>query len=215
MSEKRKLVIGIAAFFLVILASLLLYQYLGKNYTPESSGRLAGTDAPDESSDQPGESPVPSPSGEPEVIQAPDFAVTDREGNTVRFSDLTGKPTVINFWASWCPPCKSEMPEFDKVYRELGESVTFLMINATDGNRETVESASSYMDGQDYSFPVYFDTSQEASYVYGISSLPTTVFIDGDGNLITGAMGMIDEATLRRGIEMIMPQPAGGSSSTP
>ena len=56
MSEKRKLVIGIAAFFLVILASLLLYQYLGKNYTPESSGRLAGTDAPDESSDQPGES---------------------------------------------------------------------------------------------------------------------------------------------------------------
>ena len=107
------------------------------------------------------------------------------------------------------------MPEFDKVDRELGESVTFLMINATDGNRETVESASSYMDGQDYSFPVYFDTSQEASYVYGISSLPTTVFIDGDGNLITGAMGMIDEATLRRGIEMIMPQPAGGSSSTP
>ncbi len=138
MSEKRKLVIGIAAFFLVILASLLLYQYLGKNYTPESSGRLAGTDAPDESSDQPGESPVPSPSGEPEVIKAPDFAVTDREGNTVRFSDLTGKPIVINFWASWCPPCKSEMPEFDKVYRELGESVTFLMINATDGNRETV-----------------------------------------------------------------------------
>lgn len=207
MKEKLKLLIGIAAFFLVILASLLLYRYLGKNYTPESSDRLSGTNAASEPSDPSGNSPSPSTSAEPEVMKAPDFAVTDREGNTVRFSDLTGKPMVINFWASWCPPCKSEMPEFDKVYRELGEDVTFLMINATDGNRETTESASNYIDGQDYAFPVYFDTSQEASYVYGISSLPTTVFIDGEGNLITGAIGMIDEATLRRGIDMIMPQP--------
>ena len=81
--------------------------------------------------------------------------------------------------------------------------MTFLKINSTDGGRETVETARAYIDGQDYAFPVYFDTSQEASYLYGISSLPTTVFIDRDGYLITGAMGMIDEATLRRGIDMI------------
>ncbi|MDE6815561.1 MAG: TlpA family protein disulfide reductase, partial [Lachnospiraceae bacterium] len=140
---------------------------------------------------------------EPERIAAPDFSVEDQEGNTVNFSDFVGKPVVINFWASWCPPCKAEMPEFDTVYRELGDEVTFLMINSTDGGRETVETARAYIDGQDYAFPVYFDTSQEASYLYGISSLPTTVFIDRDGYLITGAMGMIDEATLRRGIDMI------------
>ncbi len=212
MNEKLKVLIGGAAFVLVILISFLLYQNLSKNYAPQGADRLAGTDvspAQDNESKEPDASSQAADSAqtgeaqEPERIAAPDFSVEDQEGNTVNFSDFVGKPVVINFWASWCPPCKAEMPEFDTVYRELGDEVTFLMINSTDGGRETVETARAYIDGQDYAFPVYFDTSQEASYLYGISSLPTTVFIDRDGYLITGAMGMIDEATLRRGIDMI------------
>lgn len=201
MKEKTKFLLGIIAFIFVISASFLLYQYLGKNYASESGGLVGGaTPAPQNNSSQEAATP------KPERISAPDFSVEDREGNTVTFSELIGKPVVINFWASWCPPCKSEMPEFDTVYRELGEEVTFLMINSTDGARETAETAAAYIDGQGYSFPVYFDTGQEASYAYGISSLPTTVFIDRDGYLVTGAIGMIDEATLRRGIDMITKQ---------
>lgn len=220
MNEKLKVLLGGAAFVLVILLSFLLYRYLSKNYAPQGSDRLSGTDissGPDtDSSAEAADSRKTSDSGEkaadktkePERIFAPDFSVEDQDGNTVNFSDFLGKPIVINFWASWCPPCKAEMPEFDTVYRELGDEVTFLMINSTDGARETAETARSYIEGQDYSFPVYFDTSQEASYLYGISSLPTTVFIDRDGYLITGALGMIDEETLRRGIDMITENPA-------
>ena len=75
---------------------------------------------------------------EPEKVAAPDFTVYDGTGTEVRLSDYVGKPIVLNFWASWCGPCQSEMPEFDAAYEELGEDIHFLMVNMTDGSRETV-----------------------------------------------------------------------------
>ena len=127
----------------------------------------------------------------------------DAEGNSVKLSDFYGRPVVLNFWASWCAPCKAEMPEFETVFKELGKDTAFLMINATDGSRETEDTAKAFMEEQDYSFPVYYDVNQEAAYAYGISSLPTTVFIDAEGYLITGTVGKINEDTLRNGIAMI------------
>lgn len=134
---------------------------------------------------------------------APDFSVTDAQGNTVKLSDLAGKPVVLNFWASWCPPCKGEMPEFDGVYQELGDEVQFMMIDLTDGYRETVETATEYVEEQGYAFPIFFDTQYEAAYQYHVQSIPQTYFIDRDGNLVARAPGAIDEETLRRGIDMI------------
>ena len=95
------------------------------------------------------------------------------------------------------------MPEFDKVYKELGSEVQFMMVNLADGQRETVHKGKQYINEQQFSFPVFFDTSQEGSYTYGIRAIPTTLFIDQDGYLVTGAQGAIDEATLRRGIGMM------------
>ena len=138
-------------------------------------------------------------------IPAPDFTVIDTNGDEVMLSDFTGTPVVLNFWASWCPPCKSEMPEFDKVYEELGADVAFLMIDLVDGQRETVESGARHIEEQGYSFPVFFDVTGEAGYVYGISSIPTTVFIDKDGYVVTGAIGALNEQTLRLGIGYITP----------
>ncbi|MBP3544577.1 MAG: TlpA family protein disulfide reductase, partial [Lachnospiraceae bacterium] len=74
---------------------------------------------------------------EPEKVPAPDFTVIDAEGNEVKLSDMRGKPVVVNFWASWCGPCKMEMPEFEEVYKELGDEVHFMMVNLTDGWQET------------------------------------------------------------------------------
>lgn len=146
-------------------------------------------------------------SGETELSEAPDFTVTDIDGATVNLSDFKGTPVVLNFWASWCPPCKSEMPDFEKVYGELGKDVTFLMVNVTDGNRETTESAKDFIEENNYSFPVYFDTEQDAATVYSVRSIPTSYFINEDGQLVTGAQGAISEELLRKGISMIT-QPA-------
>ena len=116
---------------------------------------------------------------------------------------MKGTPVVLNFWASWCPPCKAEMPEFDEIAKEYADKVAFMMVNLTDGVQETQEKAQAFIDSMGYTFPVYFDKDSDAAYKYGIQSIPTTIFIDANGNLIAGATGAIDGETLRYGISMI------------
>lgn len=134
-------------------------------------------------------------------VKAPDFTMLDYDGNEVKLSELFGKPIVLNMWASWCPPCKAELPDFENSFKERGD-IQFVMLNMT-GNGETLATAKQYIDSEGFTFPVYFDTAQEASYLYGATSIPMTFFIDKDGNVVTHAVGMIDAATLARGIDMI------------
>lgn len=136
-------------------------------------------------------------------IPAPDFTVYDIDGDAVSLSDFIGKPVIINFWASWCGPCKMEMPEFEEKYEELGGDIQFLMVNLTDGNRETRETAISYIEESGYTFPVYFDTDQDAAYTYGVYSIPSTYFIGADGSAVAMAQGAIDGSVLDQGISMI------------
>ena len=142
-------------------------------------------------------------STEEELVMAPDFTVYDKDGNAVSLSDFIGKPTVVNFWASWCGPCQMEMPDFDKKYKELGEEIYFLMVNMTDGAQETLETAKKFVEESGYSFPVYYDTDVDAAMTYGVSSIPSTYFIDSEGHAIAWAQGMIDAETLQAGIDMI------------
>ena len=134
---------------------------------------------------------------------APDFTVTDEKGNPHKLSDFKGKPIVLNFWASWCPPCKEEMPVFNKVYEEMGEDIQFMMVDLTDGQRETVEAGLEYVREEGYTFPVFFDTENEGGITYGITSIPTTIFIDSEGNIVTGVRGALNESVLREAIELI------------
>ncbi len=140
-------------------------------------------------------------SAENSVQQAPDFTVTDYDGEEVMLSDYFGKPIVVNFWASWCPPCKAEMPDFEEAYKTHSE-VQFLMVNMT-GGRETLESAKEHVESQGYTFTVLFDTEYSAAYAYYVNSLPATYFIDAEGNLVAYATGMLDAETLEKGIAMI------------
>ena len=133
---------------------------------------------------------------------APDIIVTDRDGREVRLSDFRGRPVVLNFWATWCYYCRVEMGDFNTAYREYPD-VVFLMINATDGVRETVWTAHEYIRGEGYEFPVYFDTEGTALSKYGVTGLPTTVFIDKEGNIVSRANGMLDLETLKQEIERI------------
>jgi hypothetical protein len=99
------------------------------------------------------------------------------------------------------------MPEFQEVFEEQGEEIQFLMIDCVGtyigGKIETLESGQSYVEEQGFTFPVYFDTTQNAIQTYGISSFPTTFFLDADGNLVTYGMGALNKATLEKGISMI------------
>ena len=137
------------------------------------------------------------------LTAAPDFTVQEADGTVHKLSEYKGKPIVLNFWASWCGPCRSEMPEFNEVYKERGTEVQFLMVNLTDGNRETVKSASDFVAAQGYSLPILYDTAQDAASTYGVFSIPCTYFIDANGMMTAQARGAIDKDTLLHGIEMI------------
>ena len=140
---------------------------------------------------------------DPVDYSAPDFTMLDMDGNEVTLASFFGKPIILNFWASWCGPCKSEMPDIQKFYEEYGEKVHFLIVNCTDGSRETVETAKAFIKDAGYTFPVYFDTTYMGAYTYGASSIPLTYFIDADGNMAAYYMGAMSESILRQGIDMI------------
>lgn len=134
-----------------------------------------------------------------------DFTVENAAGKEVTLYSFIGKPIVLNFWASWCRPCKMELPDFQAAYEKYDGEIEFVMVNLTDGIQETKESATQFIEGEGYTLPFYFDTTQEAAYTYGIYSLPMTFFINAEGEIIAYAQGMIDAETLEKGISMIYP----------
>ena len=186
MSKKIKVIISVVIFAALFALAVFAYQALTSKYTPQSQT----------------ENPL-GPTAQPKKIEAPDFAVTDLDGNTVHLSDFKGKPIVLNFWASWCGPCQSEMPHFNEVYRDKNGEVVFLMVNQTDGQRETIQKAQAFIDKEGYDFPIYFDTKLEASYLYGASSIPSTLFIDKEGYVSKGYQGTISKKTLEDNIALI------------
>ena len=192
---KNKTIPIILALVFVIGGSAVLYNYLSDR--TELPDMLAAQEQSIEQTESHAES------AESEKIKALDFTVQDATGNAVNLSDLFGKPIVLNFWASWCPPCKAEMPDFNTVFEELGGDVHFMMLDAVDGARETREKGEAYVAEHGFTFPVYYDMEQDAVMQYGIRAFPTTIFIDSEGYIVTGVEGAIDENTLRRGIDLI------------
>ena len=209
MEKKRILFVLALVFVLVLGVAYTLYGRLSQGLehnqlkveSPQS--QAAGSSSQGAESGQTADS---AQAAEPEKVLAPDFTVYDAEGNPVQLYDYIGKPLVVNFWASWCGPCQMEMPHFEDKYQELGDEVQFLMINMTDGGRETVDSASAFIAEKGYTFPVLYDTDSNAALTYGAYSLPTTYFIDADGYAVAQATGAIDADTLQQGIDLIAPK---------
>jgi thiol-disulfide isomerase/thioredoxin len=176
----------------VIAGAFLAYQWFAAKQNP-TAAVVPETEAETEP-DQ--ETP------EEELVFAGDFTVYDMAGNEVKLSDFRGQPLVVNFWASWCPPCVGEMPDFNQVWQDRQEDVMFMMVNVVDGQRETEESGKEYFRNEGYSFPVYFDLDQDAVATFGIYSYPQSFFIDKHGYFVAYAKGAIDADTLKMAIDM-------------
>ena len=206
MNKKIKTIIITAAVLTGgLVAAIWAYNSLSGHFTPENAGN---TVVHGETVNIPGmsvnaEKETTNASGE-KAMAAYDFAMLDKEGNTVRLSDHYGKPVVLNFWASWCPPCRSEMPAFDKLNTEKGDIVNVMMVNMTDGYRDDFDSVITFAEENGYGFPVYFDTGNKGAKGYGIFSLPTTVFINADGTVAETHMGAMSEETLNVYVDKLL-----------
>ena len=172
---------------LAALIALLLLAWYGYNRLTGQGGNL-----PDAGLGQ----------QEQERVAMIDVALTDMEGQTVQLFDLTGKPMVLHFWATWCGICEQEMPDWESLYQEFGDEVTFVMVDVVDGVDETVEKGKAYLEENGYTFPAYFDTQGEAAYVYGVTGLPATLFVDSEGYYVAGQLGMLSPEGMCQGISL-------------
>ncbi|WP_350455162.1 TlpA family protein disulfide reductase [Slackia heliotrinireducens] len=114
----------------------------------------------------------------------PDFTVQTVDGELVSLSDMKGKPVVIGYWATWCPYCVDEAPAIQALYETYGENVNFMMIDLVDGEQETVESGSAWIEEQGYTYPVYYDLTGDAAYAGSVYYLPTTFILDAEGKVV-------------------------------
>ena len=205
MKDRKTLVLLVLAFAIVLAGAYLLYDRLGSQYAPDQLA-VESTPVPAdtaESTADSGDTQQTAEDAEAQRTAAPDFTAYDADGNAVQLSDYFGKPLVLNFWASWCGPCKSEMPAFQQAY-EQEDGVQFLLVNMT-GGRETQADAEALLAQEGYTVPVLFDLDLDAAMTYGVTALPTTYFLDAEGNLVAWAQGAINEETLQQGLDMIRP----------
>ena len=179
-----KLLILVLAFAVVILGASRLYDNLSGQMEIGLATAPAETEA--------------------QASVAPDFTVYDVDGNAHKLSDFRGQPVILNFWASWCGPCKMEMPDLEKAYQEYGDQIRFMLVDLTDGSQETVEKASSFIEAQGYTFPVYYDTAMEGAYAYGVSGIPVTYFINAEGTFEAYYQGAMTAEVLQQGIDLLL-----------
>lgn len=201
MKKSEKLILYLLAFVFVLIGASILYSRLKGSVEQEivvkkEDAQAEGSTDTETSNEESTE--------EKEDTKLPDFTVADADGKEVHLSDFEGKPVILNFWASWCGPCKSEMPDFQEMYEIYGEDIHFVIVNMTDGSRETLDSAKEFVESQGYTFPVYYDIKLSAAIAYSVSTIPATYFIDAQRNAVAMANGMLSMENLQKGIDMLL-----------
>ena len=165
--------------------------------------------APEETAGDGEEGADQAEAGAQEVLPAIDFTLKDQYGNTHSLSDYKGKTIFLNFWATWCPPCRAEMPDIQKIYETYdteGDDALIVLGVAGPGygNEKSEEGIKEFLDENGYTYPVLMDTTGELFSAYGIYSYPTTFMIDRDGNVFGYASGQLNEDMMKNIIEQTM-----------
>ncbi len=129
-------------------------------------------------------------------IDAPAFSAENLNGDMVSLNSQRGKVVLLNLWATWCPPCRAEMPSMETLYNKLkDENFTILAIATPTPPRETREKIVNFIETNGYTFPVLIDDSQEISYQYGSGSIPTSWIIDAEGKIVARFVGGMEWAS--------------------
>lgn len=135
---------------------------------------------------------------------APDFRLNTLEGGTIQLSDLRGQPVVVNLWASWCSPCKAEMPALQRVYQDTrAGGLQVLAVNMS--SQDSIRAVQDFVAENGLQFPVPLDERGEVARLYQMRALPSTYFIDSQGiiqQVIFG--GPMSEATIRASVQALL-----------
>jgi peroxiredoxin len=110
---------------------------------------------------------------------APDFALPTLDGQTIRLSDYKGQPVLVNFWATWCGPCRAEFPDFQKAWVDNADNLVIIGVNNT--STDLKDQVPAFVDEFGVTFPIVLDESGDTAKAYNILGLPTTIFIDRNG----------------------------------
>ncbi len=225
--KQRNLYITIIAFVIIIVVATIAYNRLKDTAEPVSfTPTLAQYTAPAE--------PVPAPeqkamaatpaAEESEVAAAqeesadvaeaaeddllgpvmPDIPLFTLDDQQTSFDEVrAGRPAIVNYFASWCPPCKAELPYFEKAWQQYGDEIAFIFLDSLDGQRETKATIDKFIKEFPFRAPVYWDEGIFA-FIFNTNSLPTTVFFDRDGRIVTGFLGMVNENALEESIQLLL-----------
>ncbi|ARJ39828.1 thiol-disulfide oxidoreductase [Sporosarcina ureae] len=136
---------------------------------------------------------------------APDFTLETLAGETVTLSELKGKKVILNFWATWCPPCKAEMPHMESFYSKLTDEdqIELIAVNVTESERRGIGEVETFVDSYGLSFPIPLDQTAEVTHKYGVISMPTTFMIDTQGRIAQKVVGPLDEKTLNELVDFM------------
>jgi peroxiredoxin len=125
--------------------------------------------------------------------KAPDFELKTLTGETVKLSDFKGKKVMLNFWATWCPPCKAEMPAMEEFHKEAGDDVVILAVNI-----DPHLDVKTFVDENKITFSIPLDAEDKVNEMYQVLSIPTTYFIDTKGNIGFKYIGALNLDTMKQ-----------------
>ena len=169
---------------------------------------VSGTTQEEPAAEQEDTTGAQEESGEIPVVPAPDFTLTDQYGETHTLSDYQGQTVFLNFWATWCGPCKMEMPDIQALYEEWDENAGDLVVLGVAGpgigQEGSAEDIAAFLEENGYTYPVVMDDTGMLFYQYGISAYPTTFMIDPEGNVFGYVQGAVSREIMDDIVEQTM-----------
>ncbi|WP_042346560.1 redoxin domain-containing protein [Bacillus massiliigorillae] len=184
---KRKIFNTLILVAFILLIGINIWQHNGKNKEVTEKDSTAEV------------SSTPSAKiGNEQGQMAPDFTLNTLDGKAIKLSDLRGQKVILNFWATWCPPCKAEMPHMQNFYeKNKDKDVTLIAVNLTNQDKG-IETVHNFANDYKLTFPILLDEQGAVGSTYQIMTIPTSLFIDEKGKIQQKVVGPMDEETIQK-----------------